>query len=62
MRMKVGGKLLPGQPTAKDYGEKLRQEQTLVCPQDYGEGTAFVTNRTAKPITAYQLNKFKTLH
>ena len=62
MGMKAQGKLLPGQPTAKEYADKLRREQAMVCPQDYGECTAFVTNRTAKPITAYQLNKFKSLH
>ena len=52
--MKVRGKLMPGQPTAKEHADKIRREQAINLPQDYGENTAFVHNSTAKPITAYK--------
>ena len=63
MTLKARGKLRPGQPTAKQFAEMLRQERADIIPDQYGEDSnAFIHNSTAKPITAYRFNKFKDMH
>ena len=60
MTLKARGKLLPGQPTAKQYAEQLKRKRAETIPDQYGEDkNQFIHNSTFKPITAYRYNSFK---